>query len=127
MQKGTIEMALMAFVAPILPGKTEQWRRFMDEVRGQRLREFTESRRRVGLHERTFFQSTPQGDFVIVTLEGDDPAGSFQRMATLDDDFTKWFMQQAREVHGIDLSQGMPAGAAPELVIDTRAGGMSQR
>jgi hypothetical protein len=32
-----------------------------------------ESRRQAGVRERTFLQSTPIGDFVIVTLEGDDP------------------------------------------------------
>jgi low affinity Fe/Cu permease len=42
---------------------------------GARSEEFAESRRRAGLHERTFLQSTPMGDLVIVTLEGEDPRG----------------------------------------------------
>ena len=104
-------MALIAFVAPILPGKTEGWRKFMAELRGSRFREFSESRRRIGVQERTYLQSTPQGDFVIITLEGDDPAGAFQRFASGNDEFTKWFVQQAKEYHGFDLGQGLPGGA----------------
>jgi hypothetical protein len=74
----------------------------------------------LGVHERTFFQSTPQGDFVVVTLEGDDPAGAFQRFASGNDEFTRWFMQQAKEVHGVDLSQPLP-GNLPELIADSEA------
>lgn len=119
-------MAFIAMALPILPGKTEQWRRFTDDLRGKWMREFSESRRQYGVHERTFFQSTPQGDMVIVTLEGDDPAGFFPRFAQGTDEFTRWFLQQAKEVHGFDLTQAAQA-APPSLVIDSRAGGFSQR
>ena len=64
----------MAVAFPILPGKTAEWRAWMAELNGPRREEFVESRRRAGVHERTFLQSTPMGDLVIVTLEGDDPA-----------------------------------------------------
>jgi hypothetical protein len=66
-------MALLAIALPILPGQTPEWRQFVKELAGPRKREFEESRRRHGVHERTFFQPTPMGDLVIATLEGDDP------------------------------------------------------
>lgn len=120
-------MAFFAVAIPILPGKTEQWRQFANEIaHGRWSRDFAESRRRLGVHERTFFQSTPMGDFVIVTLEGDDPAGAFQRFASGNDEFTRWFLQQVKEVHGLDLTQPM-SGGFPELVVDTRRGGLSAR
>ncbi len=62
---------LMAVAFPILPGKTAEWRAWMEELNGSRRQEFDESRRRAGVHERTFLQSTPMGDLVIVTLEGE--------------------------------------------------------
>src|SRR5665811_328388 len=101
-------MALLAIPIPILPGKTEQWRHFIDELRGSRFREFQESRRKLSIHERSFYQSTPQGDMVVVTLEGDNPAEAFQRFASMDDDFTRWFVQQVKEIHGFDLRQPPP-------------------
>ena len=70
------------------------------------------------VRERTFRQSTPIGDFVIVTLEGDDPIGAFRRMMERDDDFTRWFLDQIQSVHGVDVTQPLP-GPPPELVADS--------
>jgi hypothetical protein len=103
---------------PILPGKTEQWRRFLGELNGPRRAEFEASRRRLGVHERTFFQSTPMGDLVIVTLEGDDPQGAFAHFSAANDEFTRWFLQHVTELHGIDLAQPAP-GPLPEQVVDS--------
>jgi hypothetical protein len=111
-------MALIAIVIPILPGKTPEWRTFMEEVNGPRRQEFNESRKSAGLHERTFLQQTPMGDFVIVTLEGDDPGRSFGQLMSGTDEFSKWFGEHAMAVHG-DLS---PASLSPaELVVDSDA------
>lgn len=111
-------MALAAFCAPILPGKMEQWRRFTQELQGNRYNDYKASRDRYGVHERAFLQSTPEGDMVIVTLEGNDPEGFFQKWATSQDSFTRWFVQQVNEIHGFDLSQGLP-GTMPELAVDS--------
>jgi Family of unknown function (DUF6176) len=109
---------LMAVAFPILPGKTAEWRAWMEELNGTRREDFTESRRRAGVHERTFFQPTPMGDLVIVTLEGEDPGRAFGKMMSADDAFTKWFVARAQEIHGIDLTV-RPAGSPSELIIDT--------
>jgi hypothetical protein len=112
------EMALFAVAIPILPGKTEQWRRFIGELNGPRHGEFEASRRRLGVHERTFLQSTPMGDMVLVTLEGEDPQGAMARFGATNDEFTRWFVQQVKDLHGVDLTQPMP-GALPEQVADS--------
>lgn len=113
-------MALNAVVFPILPGKTEEWRKFMAELNGPRRAEFVESRKRVGVVERTFLQSTPTGDLVIVTLEGADPDRSFGQFVSSKDPFTLWFLEQAKSIHGIDLAAPMPGGNPSKLVIDTK-------
>jgi len=111
-------MALMAVAFPILPGKTAEWRVFMDELNGPRHAEFIDSRRKAGVHERTFLQSTPMGDLVIVTLEGDDPGHAFAEMMSADDAFTKWFAERGAAVHGLDLTVPL-TGSPSELVVDT--------
>jgi hypothetical protein len=111
-------MPLMAVAFPILPGKTAEWRAFMDELDGPRHAEFIESRRKAGVHERTFLQSTPMGDLVIVTLEGDDPEHAFAQMMSTDDAFTKWFAERGAAVHGLDPAVPL-TGAPSELVADT--------
>lgn len=119
-------MALHAFAAPILPGKTDEWRRFISELNGARKQEFDESRRRYGIHERTFFQTTPQGDFAVVTVEGDNAMEGFRRFAESGDPFSQWFSQKVKEFHGVDLMEIL-AVTEPELVLDTGAIGTQRR
>ena len=109
-------MPLMAVAIPILPGKTPEWRAWMEEINGPRHQEFANSRREAGVRERTFLQETPMGDLVIVTLEGDDPGRSFGQMLTATDAFSQWFGERAMAVHG-DLAK--PTAAPSELVVDS--------
>ena len=111
-------MPLMAFVFPILPGKTAEWRSWMGELNGPRREEFDASRRAAGVHERTFLQSTPMGDLVIVTAEGDDPGRAFAKIMSGTDAFSTWFAGRAKEIHGIDITASQP-GSIPELVVDS--------
>ena len=111
-------MALFAIAFPILPGKTPAWQAFIKELAGSRKGEFDASRRALGVRERTFFEPTPMGDFVVVTLEGENPAAAFGAFGQGTDDFTTWFKAQVVELHGVDLA-APPAGPLPSLVIDT--------
>ena len=88
-------MPLMAVAFPILPGKTAEWRTFMDDLNGPRREEIVESRRRAGVHERTFLQQSPMGDLVIVMLDGDDRGQAFGKMMCATDAFTAWFIERA--------------------------------
>ena len=72
-------MAMFAMAIPISPGKTEAWKSLINDLNGSQRTGFVASRRAMGVRERTFFQSTPMGDMVIVTLEGENPASAFQR------------------------------------------------
>ncbi len=111
-------MSVMAVTFPILPGKTLEWRTWMNELNGPRHDEFAASRSQASVHERTFLQQTPNGDVVIVTLEGKDPERSFEKMTSGHDAFTTWFVQKAREVHGIDISVPLN-GASSRLIVDS--------
>ena len=113
-------MAIFAMAVPILPGKTAEWERFAGQLKGARHAEFKASRKKLEVRERTFLQKTPMGDFVVVTLEGKDPAGAFQKFAAGNDAFTQWFTKEVKELHGIDLS-APPPGPLPTLVVDSDA------
>jgi hypothetical protein len=116
-----VPMALSAVVFPILPGKTAEWRAFIDELNGPKRSDFVESRIAIGARERTFLQPTPMGDLVIVTLEGDDPNRSFGQFVSSKDAFTLWFLERVKAIHGIDLSVPMPPPSS--LVVDSSAVG----
>lgn len=109
---------LFAIAIPILPGKKDQWKKFSSELKTRYNKEFNESRKRLGVQERTFLQSTPQGDFVLITLEGKDPQNAFVQFGQGTDEFTKWFMSNVKDLHGIDLSQKSSA-PMPELIVES--------
>ena len=109
---------LFAMAAPILPGKTEQWRKFINELNGKWHNDYVASRKKLNVHERSFFQKTPNGDLVIVTLEGKDPENAFKNFASGNDEFTKWFVKEVKEIHGMDL-KNPPPGPMPELAVDS--------
>src|SRR5687767_11171524 len=96
---------LMAIAIPISTGKTEQWKKFTSDLKTKYSTSYNESRKKLGVRERTFFQSTPMGDMVIVTLEGENPGEAFMKFGQSTDEFTKWFVSQVKDIHGIDLSQ----------------------
>ena len=109
-------MPLIAMTFPILPGKKEAWLAMMDQISSEPMRsEFVASREAAGVQERTFLQETPNGDFVIVTLEGDDPLAAF---AAIMENSPPEFAEFAKEVHGLDMSQ---PPAPPKLMFDTTA------
>jgi len=119
-------MALVAYAVPIQPGKTEQWKRMVGEINGPRRKEFEDAHQREHVRQRVFLQSAAQGDMVVVTLEGDDPIGSFRRLMSSRDPFTRWFTQQVNEIHGIDVIQ-MINQPLPQLWVDSEPGAARQR
>jgi len=112
-------MAMLAMAVPIPAGKTEQWKKFVSELNGARKAEYVASRRTLGVRERTFLQQTPQGDLVLLTIEGDHPETAFAEFGKRTDPFTMWFKQQVMEIHGMDLS-APPPGPMPHQVIDSK-------
>ena len=117
---------MLAVAFPILPGKTEEWHHFIGELNGARKAEFVASRARAHVREQTFLQSTPMGDLVIVSLQGEDPARAFGQMMAADDDFTRWFLAQVKAIHGVDLTHPL-AGPPSTLVVDSGEGGRPAR
>ena len=111
-------MASLAMAFPILPGKTEQLKHFIQEMAGPRRSEYEASRKRVGLtREVTSLQQTPQGDMLIVYYEVQDIQRMFEAMAMSQEPFDIWFLENVKEIHGVDPSQPMP-GPFPETLLD---------
>ena len=111
---------MFAIAIPVIPEKMEQFNSFIADLNGSRKSEFKASRDRLGVRERTFLQHTPMGVFVVVTLEGNDPASAFANFASGTDEFTQWFISNVHDIHGIDISQP-PPGPLPHLIADSHA------
>ncbi len=112
-------MASLAFVCPLTTGKAEEWRYWGEEILEPRRSEYQAFRRRLGLTaHRMYLQQTPEGDWGIMYLEGDDLQRVFQELRTSQDPFTVWFRQRAKDLlGGLDLTQTSP-GLPSKLVFD---------
>jgi hypothetical protein len=109
---------LFAMAVPILPGQTDHWRRFVNTLQGERSNEYKASREKLGVRERAFLQQSPQGDMVIVTLEGNEPEAALAKFAEGRDAFTKWFIDEVKAIHALDLTSP-PPGGMPQLYADS--------
>ena len=116
MMEGKSLMAMLAMAVPILPGKKEEWKEMiLNNMTGEGKKETDSIRENAGVHERSFLQESPGGDFVILTFEGDDPvAGWGKIMANL----PKEFAAVAKEIHGMDVNA--PPPPLPKLIYDSR-------
>jgi hypothetical protein len=114
-------MQSIAFVVPVLPGKTETDRAAMISCwRGERREAHARARRRLGIsREAVFIQPTPDGDVAVVYMESDDLDTALKGVATSDDAFDVWFREHVKDVHGVDLAAGFPP---PEQIMDFSAG-----
>jgi hypothetical protein len=112
-------MQTIGFIAPLLPGKTEEDRSAMISCwRGERQEAYEASRRRLGIsREAIYIQSTPIGDVAVVYWEADDVEAALKGMAISEDPFDRWFRDHVRDVHGINVEDGFPP---PEQVVDLR-------
>lgn len=113
-------MALLAVAFPIPSDKLEDWKKFMDEIKTTRNAEWKQARKNIGVRDRTFLETTPQGSMVIITLEGNNPEEAFSKFGQGTDEFTNWFVEKIKEIHGMDMRQPLP-GPLPELMVDSDA------
>ena len=107
-----VRKAGLAFVAPLQPGKTDAARAFGKEAFENRKEEFTKSRRNLGGQgELVFLNSTPEGDVLVVYIEGDDPAELNRKFAASREPFDVWFKDECRKIFPdfIDFNVPLPS------------------
>lgn len=95
-----------AFAIPVIPGTEELDQRTFDEMLGARREEYEAALRDAGLTRQTVWhQETPDGTVAVVYVEGDDAQAGVARFAASDAPLNRWFRDQMKEVHGVDISQ----------------------
>ena len=103
-------MAKTTFAAPILPGKTDDWKSAIAEINGARKEAYLEARRGLGItKEVVCLQQTPHGDYVVVYVEAPDVSGILEKMIAATDPFHMWFKEAIlKECHGMDGNSALP-------------------
>ena len=109
------------FALPILPGKTEAARAFLQEVEGSRIQELAACGQSVGIDREVWaIQQTPQGDMYVAYITGEDIAQAFTQLAASQTEFDQWFKQRLQETTGADMNTP-PPGPISEILTDTMA------
>jgi hypothetical protein len=110
-------VAEVFFAAPVLPGKEEGWRRFVQELSGSRRGGYEGLCRRLGVREElVWLLPSPRGGTVVARIEIGDPRGAMRRLAASEHPFDLWLKERLLEFHGIDLPLARPGGL-PEPVF----------
>jgi hypothetical protein len=106
------------FAAPILPGRSEGWRRFLQEMMESRRPEYEESRRRLGIsQERAWIAETAHGNVAVVAVVAAQPEQVLARLATSELAVDRWYREQLLALQGFDLAKPL-SRASPELVLE---------
>lgn len=110
---------------PIVAGKVEAWRRFCQELSGSRRQMYEASRHRLGItRERLALVETAFGSAAVTTLEAPDMDRALGQIIASNLPFDRWYREQVRELHGINLAgyeqflQHTPLPPDQELIFE---------
>jgi hypothetical protein len=108
-----------------MAGKVEAWRRFCQELGGSRRQVYEASRQRLGItRERLVLVETAFGSAAVTTLEASDVDRALGQIITSSLPFDRWYREQVRELHGINLAgyeqflQHSPLPPNQELIFE---------
>ena len=106
------------WAAPILPGKSEAWRRFIQEMTGERRRDYEDACRRLEVKAvRIWLTETSKGDVGVMAVIAQEPQQIMSKLATSILPFDRWFRSQLAALQGVDIS--LPPQIPPsEMVLD---------
>jgi len=109
-------MDQVCFALPVLPGKTEGARAFMEELEGSRKAAYAASEQRIGIvKESWYLQQTAGGDLLVAYMESPDFAKALELFGQSTDEFDEWFKARMLDVTGVDLSQPLPGPLSEQL------------
>jgi hypothetical protein len=115
---GALADSSIGFAGPILAGREERWRRFLQELAGSRREEYEDLRRRLGVTaQRVWLVRTRRGETAICYLECEEPGRIASRLAASTEPFDMWLKARLAEFHGCDFAR-LDSRWSPELVFE---------
>ena len=108
----------IVFAAPILPGKSEVWRRLLQEMIEARRPEYEESRQHLGVSgEQVWIAETVNGNVAVIAVVAAQPEQVLVQWANSDRPFDRWYREQLLALQGFDLTKPL-SRVSPELVLE---------
>jgi Family of unknown function (DUF6176) len=110
-------MHAIATAIPLLPGKSEEWRRWIQELEGSCHAEYVAALRRWGISHARFWISEGGGSEVVIAyFEMQDPDALTDVLETSQHPFDVWYRWKLQEFHGLDVRQMRRRRLDPVLV-----------
>ena len=98
-------------IIPVLPGKSEAWRRFLQELEGSQTVEFTALCHNLDVKIKGLRLHDSLGcALVLFTLEVREPAIFLKKFRQQHSFFFDWLIGQIRTLHGLDLTRLQATG-----------------
>jgi hypothetical protein len=111
-------MPTAILLLPILPDREEEWRRFAQDLLGDRLGEYEGLGRRLGIRGvRVYLAWTSRREVIVAYVEAEDPEEAFRRLVGSEEPFAEWFKEKLAKLHGYDLGCSH-RGPSPELIFE---------
>ncbi|MDX1524567.1 MAG: hypothetical protein R3264_23250 [Anaerolineae bacterium] len=106
------------WAAPILPGKAEAWRRFMQEIVGDQRPAYEAACRRLNIQAmRGWVTETARGDIGVIAVISAQPEQVMPALSASEVPFDRWFRGQLTALQGVDISRP-PRMPPSDLVLD---------
>lgn len=106
-------------VAPILEGKVDVWKKWIEDLKGSRIQELTDFNRRYNLtRHAAWLAETHSGTVVVALHEGPGGDDFMAKLGPSQQEFDVMFKAKLLEIHGIDVTKP-PPGPMPELYLDS--------
>ena len=114
-------MPTAILLLPILSDREEEWRRFAQDLLGDRLDECEGFGRRLGIRGvRVYLARTSRREVILAYVESEDPEEAFRRLvASEEEPFVEWFKEKLAELHGYGVGRSH-RGPSPELIFEHR-------
>lgn len=95
----------VTLIVPILMGRAEAWRRFLQELQGSRQAEFRGwcHRNRLQVHDIRLHDSLG-GAMIMVKCVTVDHSQGIPALTDMTNAFDRWFVTQIKRLHGLDLT-----------------------
>lgn len=108
----------VGFAGPILAGEEERWRRFLQELAGERREEYEGLLRRLGVtKQKVWLVRSRRGETAVSYLECEEPRQVAARLAASAEPFDVWLKVRLEEFHGCDFARPDPSWSS-ELVFE---------
>ena len=111
-------MPTFAYAIPIISGKLEAWRRFLQEMTGSRRLEYEASRHRLGMfREVIWLVPSYNAGLIIWSHETATREEVWPKLAASAEPFDRWLKRQMFELHHLDAAEGVSPKRCEQVLV----------